>query len=106
MAFQFNKYALAFWIENALYVYSFIILLQPPNRSRPKPLFLAAAAMVLAGAVYRFNTYLVGFNPGNNWNYFPSFGEGMITLGIISFEIMAYLYIVKTFPVLPKAEHA
>jgi Ni/Fe-hydrogenase subunit HybB-like protein len=27
-------------------------------------------------------------------------------LGIISFEIMAYLYIVKTFPVLPKAEHA
>jgi Ni/Fe-hydrogenase subunit HybB-like protein len=106
MAFQFNKYALAFWIENALYIYSFIILLQSANRSRPKQLFLAAAAMVLAGAVYRFNTYLVGFNPGNNWNYFPSFGETMITLGIISFEIMAYLYIVKTFPVLPKAEHA
>jgi Ni/Fe-hydrogenase subunit HybB-like protein len=106
MAFQFNQYALAFWIENALYVYSFIILLQSPNRSRPKQLFLAAAAMVLAGSVYRFNTYLVGFNPGNNWNYFPSFGETIITLGIISFEIMAYLYIVKTFPVLPKAEHA
>jgi Ni/Fe-hydrogenase subunit HybB-like protein len=30
----------------------------------------------------------------------------MITLGIISFEIMAYLYIVKKFPVLPKTEHA
>lgn len=106
MAFQFNQYALAFWIENALYVYSFIILLQSPNRSQPKQLFLAAVSMVLAGTVYRFNTYLVGFNPGNNWNYFPSFGETMITLGIISFEIMAYLYIVKTFPVLPKAEHA
>ena len=62
--------------------------------------------MVLAGAVYRFNAYLVGFNPGDNWSYFPSFGETMITLGIVSFEIMAYLYIVRTFPVLPKAEHA
>jgi Ni/Fe-hydrogenase subunit HybB-like protein len=105
-AFHFDKYALAFWIENALYLYSLVVLLKSGNRTRPKPLFMAATAMVLAGAVYRFNTYLVGFNPGNNWTYFPSFGETMITLGIISFEIMAYLYIVKTFPVLPKAEHA
>jgi Ni/Fe-hydrogenase subunit HybB-like protein len=105
-AFRFDKYSLAFWVENALYVYALVVLLQSANRSRPKPLFLAACSMVLAGVVYRFNTFLVGFNPGDNWSYFPSFSESMITIGIISFEIMAYLYIVKTFPVLPKAEHA
>ena len=30
----------------------------------------------------------------------------MITLGLIAFEVMAYLYIVKKFPVLAKVEHA
>jgi Ni/Fe-hydrogenase subunit HybB-like protein len=106
MAFRFDKYSLAFWVENALYIYAFAVLLQSANRSRPRQLFIAATAMVLAGVVYRFNTFLVGFNPGDNWSYFPSFSESMITIGIISFEIIAYLYIVKTFPVLPKAEHA
>jgi Ni/Fe-hydrogenase subunit HybB-like protein len=60
----------------------------------------------VAGTVYRFNVFLVGYNPGSSWHYFPAFSELMITLGVISFEIMAYLYIVKKFPVLPKAEHA
>ena len=105
-AFGFDRYALAFWIENILYVYALVILLKAENRTSPRQIFLASLAMILAGTVYRFNTFLVGFNPGSNWSYFPSFAETMITVGIISFEIMAYLYIVKTFPVLPKTEHA
>lgn len=105
-AFHFNVYGIAFWIENALYGYALAVLVRPENRRRPKQLFLASLSMLLAGSVYRFNAFLVGFNPGDNWSYFPSFSETMITLGIIAFEIMAYLYIVKRFPVLPKAEHA
>lgn len=105
-AFAFNVQSLMFWIENALFIYPLVILLKAENRTRSRSLFLSSASLLLAGLVYRFNTYLVGFDPGNGWRYFPSFGETMITLGIISFEIMAYLYIVKKFPVLPKAEHA
>ena len=56
--------------------------------------------------VWCASSTIISFNPGNNWSYFPSFSETTITLGIIAFEIMAYLYIVKKFPVLPKAEHA
>jgi Ni/Fe-hydrogenase subunit HybB-like protein len=104
--FQFNLNTLMFVIETALFIYPFIVLLKESNRSRPLALFLSAASILLAGSLYRFNCYLIALNPGSGWHYFPSFSEIMITLGIISFEIMAYLYIVKKFPVLPKAEHA
>ncbi|MDH4162491.1 MAG: Ni/Fe-hydrogenase cytochrome b subunit [Nitrospirota bacterium] len=106
VAFQINIQSLMFWVENALYVAALVYAAPVANRTKPKPLFLSAFFMLMAGTVYRFNTFLVGFNPGANWSYFPSFSETVITLGMISFEIMAYLYIVKKFPVLPKAEHA
>ena len=106
LAFRFDLQSLMFWVENALYITALVYVAPAANRSRPKPLFLGAFCMLLAGTVYRFDTFLVGFNPGDHWSYFPSFSETMITIGIISFEIMAYLYIVKKFPVLPKAEHA
>jgi Ni/Fe-hydrogenase subunit HybB-like protein len=104
--FQFNKNSLMFIIEIALFIYPLMILMNKENRTRPRALFLSAASLLLAGSLYRFNSYLIAFNPGAGWGYFPSFSEIMITLGIISFEIMAYLYIVKKFPVLPKTEHA
>ncbi|MEK6744496.1 MAG: Ni/Fe-hydrogenase cytochrome b subunit [Nitrospirota bacterium] len=106
LAFRFDLNSLMFWIENALYCVALFYLLPQANRSRPKALFLGAFFLLLAGTVYRFNAFMISFDPGNGWHYFPSFGEIMITLGIISFEIMAYLYIVRKFPVLPKAEHA
>ena len=105
-AFAFNVQSLMFWIENALFIYPLVILLSAENRTKARPLFLSALSILLAGLVYRFNAFLVGFDPGNGWHYFPSFSEIMITFGIISFEIMAYLYIVRKFPVLPKTEHA
>ncbi|HEY6010411.1 MAG TPA: Ni/Fe-hydrogenase cytochrome b subunit [Nitrospirota bacterium] len=103
---RFDLNGVMFIIENALYLYAFIILLSAANRSRPRSLFLAAVSLLAAGSVYRFNVYLIAYNPGPSWHYFPAFSEIMITLGLISFEIMAYLYIVKKFPVLPKIEHA
>jgi Ni/Fe-hydrogenase subunit HybB-like protein len=106
LAFRFDAQSLMFWVENALYVAALVYVAPASKRTEKKPLFLGAFFMLLAGTVYRFDTFLVGFNPGDHWSYFPSFSETVITLGIISFEIMAYLYIVKKFPVLPNAEHA
>jgi len=40
------------------------------------------------------------FNPGSNWGYFPSVPEIAITVGLVAFEVLAYIAIVKTFPVL------
>ncbi len=106
LIFSFNLQSLMFIIENLLFIYPLIILSSKEKRDQSKYLFLSAASLVLAGAVYRFDTFLVGFNPGVNFHYFPSFAEIMITVGIISVEIMAYLIFIKTLPVLPDVKHA
>lgn len=95
-----------FIFENLLYLAPVVLLAKPANRSNPRWLFLSGASMLLAGSVYRFNTFLVGFNPGPGWHYFPAFAEIMITVGVIAFEIMMYILFVKKLPVLPKLEHA
>lgn len=104
--FDIDLKSFMFILENLLYIYPVVILFSAVKRKNPKYLFLSAVSMLLAGVLYRFNTYLVGFNPGNGYVYFPSFSEIMITVGIIAIEIMAYLVFVKTLPVLPQVKHA
>lgn len=106
LIFSFNLQSLMFVIENLLFIFPLVILSSQEKRERPRCLFISAASLVLAGAVYRFDTFLVGYNPGVNFQYFPSFAEIMITVGIISVEIMAYLIFIKTLPVLPEVKHA
>jgi Ni/Fe-hydrogenase subunit HybB-like protein len=62
--------------------------------------------MLAAGMLYRFDVYLVGFRPGPGWVYFPSIAEMFVTLGLVAFELMAYLYVVKRFPIFGGIAHA
>jgi Ni/Fe-hydrogenase subunit HybB-like protein len=62
--------------------------------------------VIFAGTLYRIDTYLVAYNPGPNWHYFPSVPEMLITVGVIGLEILAYVVIVKTFPILRGATPA
>jgi Ni/Fe-hydrogenase subunit HybB-like protein len=106
MVFSGGLKGIMFLIENLLFVVPLVILASKRNRTNPGKLFLAAVSMLLAGALYRFDLFLIGFNPGAGWHYFPSFSETLITVGLISLEIAGYMFIVKKFPVLPSAEHA
>ncbi len=106
MAFAGDLKANMFLLENILYIIPTVVLLSPDNRTKPRLLFLSAISMLLAGAVYRFNVFLVGFDPGTGWHYFPSLSEILITLGLIAIEIMAYAFFVKKMPVLPDVRHA
>jgi Ni/Fe-hydrogenase subunit HybB-like protein len=62
--------------------------------------------MVTGGALYRLNAFIIAYDPGNGWSYFPSVGEIMVTVGVVSVEIMLYLWFVKRLPVLPVAKEA
>ena len=101
MAFSGGVQGNMFLIENAFLIAAFLILLYPSNRRSPRFLFLASAFILVGGALYRLNTYIVGFDPGTGWQYFPSVPELLITFGIIAAEIMGYLWFVKRLPVLP-----
>jgi Ni/Fe-hydrogenase subunit HybB-like protein len=61
--------------------------------------------MMAAGLLYRFDVYLVGFRPAPGWGYFPSIPEMFVTFGLVAFEVMAYLFVVKMFPILGGASH-
>lgn len=93
-----------FWAETLLFLLPLIVLASEKNRRNPGLLFLAAVSLALAGVVYRINAFLIGFDPGPGFSYFPSVPETMITLGIISLEILAYLYFIKKLPVMHRVD--
>ncbi len=100
-ALRLDFYSGFFLLEFLLVAVGSSILYSKRLRNSVRWLFVSAAMIVLGGALYRFNVYLIGFNPGRGWHYFPSLSEFLITAGIISFEILGYQVLVKVFPVLP-----
>lgn len=99
LAFAANRYALAFWLEVALMVAPLLLLLPAGRRRDPGNLFRAAMMMMLAGALYRFNTYLLAYRAGDDVSYFPSVPEFLITVGLLAVEVLGYIVIVKLFPI-------
>jgi Ni/Fe-hydrogenase subunit HybB-like protein len=93
----------SFVIEILLFAIPSVLFLFSKFRSTPRRLFILAFLFLFGGCLYRFNVFLIGWDPGNNWVYFPSIPELMITIGIVSLEVLLYLFFVKTFPILPKA---
>jgi len=104
LIFAFDFSSLMFILETALFVIPLVILSSETKRQDGQMLLIAAVSMLFAGALYRFNAFLFTFDPLPGYSYFPSGPEIMVTLGIIAIELMAYLAIVKTLPVLHSAE--
>ena len=104
--FALDRYAAAFWTEGALLVAGLAMLLQRSSRRDLGHLFRAALVIMLGGGLYRFNTYLVAYRPGDDVSYFPSVPEFTITLGLVALEVLAYVTIVKVFPILSGAPRA
>jgi Ni/Fe-hydrogenase subunit HybB-like protein len=92
--------AVWFWFETALFVAPAIMARRKQVQSNPGYLFQMAMLLLTAGALYRFNVYLVAFNPGPGWAYFPAIPELFITIGIVAVEIMAYIFFIRRFPIL------
>src|SRR5262245_2001339 len=87
-------------LEFVLFLAPVVMLASPDRRRDLGHLFRAALVMIFAGALYRFDTYLVAFAPGPQWSYFPSVPELFITVGLVAGEVLAYVAIVKRFPIL------
>jgi Ni/Fe-hydrogenase subunit HybB-like protein len=101
--FAFDKHGILLVIETALFLSPVLLLVwgRPAGNAR---LFVAAVLLLSAGALYRFDTYLIAFDPGPGWSYFPSASETMVTLGFVATEVAIYVALVKRFPVLSGAE--
>src|SRR3954453_13793431 len=98
LALQLDMYGAFFWIENLLFVL--------PALLGPRNLFRNACVVLLAGALYRFDTFLTAFDPGPGWHYFPSVQELFISIGLVALEIALYVVIVKRFPIMSGVREA
>ena len=95
LAMRLDLYGVFFWIENILFIVPALIRAN---------LLGAAMAIAFAGALYRFDTYLLAFDSGPGWHYFPAVPELVITIGLVSFELAIYVAIVKWFPILSRRD--
>jgi Ni/Fe-hydrogenase subunit HybB-like protein len=100
LAFVKSVPVLMFWIENALFALAALIFITPYGRASPRASLIAAVALLAGGSLYRLNAYLIGYQPISNWVYFPSMPELMVSIGVVSLEILLYLIFIKTLPVL------
>jgi len=98
--FSEGIYSLMFWVETALFAVPIYMLSSAAKRADFRNILKAAILIMLAGSVYRFDAYILAYNPGENWNYFPSLPELLVTFGVVALEIALYIFIVKRFPIL------
>jgi len=89
-----------FLTEIGLFTAAALGLLAGARFARTGWLVAMAALVVLGGGLYRFSTYLIAFQPGARWTYFPALPEFAVTIGFVALEILGYLLLVKRFPIL------
>ena len=100
LMFTSGVLSLVFWIEMALFVVPMVILASKRRLANFNNILTASILIMLGGAMYRFDAYIVAYNPGPGWSYFPTVPELFITFGVIALEITLYIVIVKNFPIL------
>ncbi len=94
-----------FWIETVLFLAP-VVLLAGKAGERPQRFFVAAMSMAFAGILYRIDAFLVAYETGDGWHYFPSLGELAVSIGLVAFEILAFIIAVRLLPVLPRVNDA
>jgi Ni/Fe-hydrogenase subunit HybB-like protein len=102
LAFKPSFAAASFWVENVLFAVPIVLMWTPEGRRSRQKIFLAAGFMVGAGLLYRLGSFLIAYDTGAGWKYFPSLGEIFVTVGLVCFEVLAITAAIRWLPVLPK----
>ncbi|MBI5108915.1 MAG: Ni/Fe-hydrogenase cytochrome b subunit [Rhodocyclales bacterium] len=96
--------ALMFWLEMACFIAPLILIGAESNRRNPARLFLAGVLLMLGGSLMRLSGFLIGYETGGDFSYFPTLAEVLVTAGMFAVEVLGYIIITRRFPVLPREE--
>jgi Ni/Fe-hydrogenase subunit HybB-like protein len=102
LAFGMTLESLMFWFEMACFIAPFLIIGTEVQRRNPARLFTAGILLLLGGSLLRLNGFLIGYNTGGDYQYFPSLTEVLVTVGMFAIEVLGYIVITRRFPVLPR----
>lgn len=82
-----------------------LMLLSPKIRQSRRGLFIASTMIVGGVMLNRINVFVVGYRPPiSEARYFPSIGEILVTVGLISGLMFLYRFIVTYLPVLNQSK--
>ena len=82
-----------------------LIICFTPSLRSTKAGLLSFGVLVVAGVIInRMNVVFTGMSRYLGGSYFPSFTEWAVSIGMIAIGVLAYLFIVENFNILPK-EH-
>ncbi len=95
-----GKIAFFFWAETLLLLASAFLFLQQGAHATAAAQLQAALLAITGGTLYRIDVFLVAFDPGPGWRYFPSVGEILVTVGLIATETVLYVVAARRFPIL------
>jgi Ni/Fe-hydrogenase subunit HybB-like protein len=105
-----------FLFEMALFLVPAFMFLSAKVAANRGQLFGAAAMAIAAGAFYRVDTYLTFYRPAGwnaegaayeaGWQYFPSLGETLITVGMAAVGVAIFIAVSRLFPVVVVADRA
>jgi len=101
-AFTASIAAVAFWLELACFIAPLVLIAAESNRRNPARLFLAGVLLMSGGALMRINGFLIGYDTGPGFSYFPTLSEVLVTAGMFAVEVLGYIIITRRFPVLPR----
>ena len=105
-AFEGTLQAFMFWLEMACFIAPLVLLAKESSRRNPARLFVGAVLLMLGGVLLRINSYLIGYETGDGWHYFPSVAEMLVTFGMFAIEVVGYIVITRRFPVLAREDAA
>jgi Ni/Fe-hydrogenase subunit HybB-like protein len=110
-----NFATLLFFLELALFAAPAAMSFSPVVAASRGKLYMAALLSLAAGALYRIDVYLTMYRPAgwidgvaipSGWNYFPSLGETVVTMGAISFGLAVFIGLSRFFPVVVREDAA
>ena len=99
-AFDGSVQGYSFLVEFCLFAIPYFMFKRESVRNSPFKLFCCATSVILGVVLNRFNVFLIGVDPGNGWNYFPTVGEVSITLAFVAFGVLLYKIGVTYLPIL------
>ncbi len=106
MAFNGSFESNMFLIEMIVFVLIPIIMYAIPSIRSKLWGVVTASGLVVAGVVFnRMNVVFTGMAKSAGGSYFPSIWEWLITIGMWSFLVLAYCFVVENFPIFAKEEH-
>ena len=100
LIFTFDFYSLFFLLEMAIFAGGMVLLFLRRTRTNRGWMFLGAFLLLLSGALYRFDTYLIAYLPLEDASYFPSIGEMLMSACLAAIGILVYIVMAKMFPIL------